>query len=341
MIENLSHWLLMRSLDDDLDVEDWETPEDPEQAQFKPTIGVALGGGAARGWAHIGVLRALEDGGIRPDIISGTSIGAIVGGCYAADKIEKLEEFALSITNRNMLGLADFKLGGSGLIVGNKLEKKFIETIGEVKIDDLDRPFSCVAAELGTGHEVWLASGLLVDAVRASASLPGILNPCNVGGRWLVDGALVNPIPVSVCRALGARVVIAVDLTPEVLAANSTVVHPLPASASFGVNQQITKVTDDDPTADSDSRIATFVGKSASVEDLPGVVGIMMESFNIIMDRIGRARLAGDPPDIKIGPRLGKIGFFDFHRAQESIDLGYDSARRSLDEIRDYISLLS
>ena len=339
MIENLSHWMLMRSVDDDLDFEDWETPEDLEQAQFKPTIGVALGGGAARGWAHIGVLRALEDGGIRPDIISGTSIGAIVGGCYAADKIEKLEEFALSITNRNMLGLADFKLGGSGLIVGNKLEKKFIDTIGEVKIDDLDRPFTCVAAELGTGHEVWLGTGLLVDAVRASASLPGILNPCNVGGRWLVDGALVNPIPVSVCRALGARVVIAVDLTPEVLAANSTVVHPLPAAANSALTQG--NIVDDDPTLSTDSRFATFMGKGESQEDLPGVVGIMMESFNIIMDRIGRARLAGDPPDIKIGPRLGKIGFFDFHRAEESIQLGYDSANRALDEIRDYISLLS
>lgn len=340
MIENLPQWLLMRSVEDDFDIEDWETPEDLEQAQHRPTVGVALGSGAARGWAHIGAIQALEDGGIRPDIVAGTSIGALVGGCYSAGKLDALEQFARSIDKRRLLGLADLKFGGSGLLEGAKLDGLFQETVGNLKIEDLERPFTSVAAELGTGHEIWLGTGSLMEAIKASAALPGIFPPHNVGGRWLVDGALVNPIPVSVCRALGARVVIAIDLTPEVLAANSSVEHPLPATVNSTMASAEAKA-EGESEASFNSRTVKWQGTGGAMAGLPGITGVMLESFNIIMDRIGRSRLAGDPPDVKISPKLGNIALFDFHKAEESINIGYETAQRALEEVRNYISLLS
>ena len=175
-------------------------------------IGIALGGGAARGWAHIGVLRALSQAGIVPDIVAGTSIGAVVGGCYAAGRLDELEGFARDLTRRKVFGYLDFNLSGSGLITGQRLVERLDGHLRDVHIEELATRFVAVATEIGTGHEVWLSRGRVVDAMRASYALPGIFKPMSIDGRWLFDGALVNPVPVSVCRALGARYVIAVNL---------------------------------------------------------------------------------------------------------------------------------
>ncbi|HEX5930793.1 MAG TPA: patatin-like phospholipase family protein, partial [Methyloceanibacter sp.] len=181
----------------------------------RPMIGLALGGGAARGWAHIGVLKSLVSAGLYPDIVAGTSMGAVAGACYVTGRLGALEEFACSLTRRRLFGFLDFNFGGSGLISGQRLSARLEHHLRQFDIERLERKFVAVATELGTGHEVWLNKGSLVNALKASFALPGIFRPVQINGRWLIDGALVNPIPVSVCRALGARIVIAVNLSSD------------------------------------------------------------------------------------------------------------------------------
>src|SRR5262245_32123801 len=171
----------------------------------KVSIGLALCGGAARGWAHIGVLKTLFDAGIVPDVVVGTSIGAVVGGCYVAGRLDEVERFARDLTRRKVFGFLDFNMRGSGLITGQRLCDRLSSHLGDQTIEGLSTVFCAVATEIGTGHEIWLSRGRLVDAMRASYALPGIFKPVKINGRWLFDGALVNPVPVSVCRALGAR----------------------------------------------------------------------------------------------------------------------------------------
>ena len=295
-------------------------------------IGLALGGGAARGWAHIGVLKALHAAGIRPDIIAGTSIGAVVGGCYSSGHLDDLEGFARELTPRRIFGYLDFNLAGNGLIGGQKLCDRLDRHLGDKLIEDLDTRFTAVATEIGTGHEHWLSRGKLVDAVRASYALPGIFKPVRVNGRWLFDGALVNPIPVSVCRALGARYVIAVNLNFDVLGRSSVVPTP---ETDFGDDDQI----------DQPSAYEEIVPPARGMRGLlqrqifgrgdgaPGISTVMVDAFNIVQDRIARSRLAGDPPDAMISPRLQDIGLFDFHRAEELISRGAQAVARQLDDI--------
>ncbi len=198
MLQNLSLWPNSKQ---PVETEP-ETPVAIPEPEITPGIGLALGGGAARGWAHIGVLKALSEAGIQLDFIAGTSIGAVVGGCYLCGKLDQLEEWVVSLSRRRVFGMVDLSFGGSGLISGKKLLALFEDHFGGIMIEDLDRPFAAVATELGTGHEIWLKKGLLTQAMRCSTSLPGVFEPVAYGGRWLVDGALVNPIPVSVCRAM-------------------------------------------------------------------------------------------------------------------------------------------
>jgi NTE family protein len=273
---------------------------EPERAAVRPSIGVALGGGAARGWAHIGVLKRLAAHGIEPDVIAGTSIGALVGGCHAAGKLADVEELARSLNKRKVLSLLDVTLGAGGLIGGRKLEELLVRGLAERSIESLPRTFVAVATEIGTGHEIWLTRGPLVEAMRASYALPGVFGPVRIDGRWLFDGALTNPIPVSVCRAFGARLVIAVNL--------SNPAHPRAANGES----------------------AKAVAASAPA---PGLTTVVVEAFNITQDRIARSRLAGDPPDVMLSPRLAGIGLFDFHRADEAIAAGEEAAERALADI--------
>jgi len=300
-------------------------------------IGLALGGGSARGWAHIGVLRALHEAGIFPDIVAGTSIGAVVGGCYVAGELEALEQFARELTRRRVLGFLDFNFSGSGLITGQRLCNVLDARLKQALIEGLPRRFVAVATEIGTGHEVWLSRGRLVDAMRASYALPGIFRPVRIDGRWLFDGALVNPIPVSVCRALGARYVIAVNVNSDscghgtvvpqmetLTAAEEAPVAPAEAPASYGVGgmRKLLK--------------RQFFGRG---DTGPGISRVMMEAFNIVQDRIARSRLAGDPPDIVISPKLPQFGLFDFHQADALIEGGMLAARRELDDIERELAL--
>src|SRR5262245_47435574 len=296
-------------------------------------IGLALGGGSARGWAHIGVLRALNAEGIYPDIIAGTSIGAVVGGCYVAGELGALEQFARELTRRKVLGFLDFNFSGSGLINGQRLCDILDRKLKGITIEAMEKRFVAVATEIGTGHEVWLSHGRLVDAMRASYALPGIFRPVAINGRWLFDGALVNPIPVSVCRALGARYVIAVSLAADSCGRGTVVPHLEAASP-------------EEPTPEQPEPPGLIQRNGRAVKKLlqrqvfgrtdngPGISRVMMEAFNIVQDRIARSRLAGDPPDVIIQPRLPAFGLFDFHRADALIECGIAAAKREIEDIK-------
>jgi len=294
-------------------------------------IGLALGGGSARGWAHIGVIRALNEAGIHPDIIAGTSMGAVVGGCYVAGELDALEDFARGLTRRKVLGFLDFNLAGSGLIHGQRLNDVLDARLKGVAIESLATRFVAVATEIGTGHETWLARGQIVDAMRASYALPGIFKPVNIEGRWLFDGALVNPIPVSVCRALGARYVIAVSVNADSSGRGTVVAHMDALPPPSAPPAEELSVFSRNGRAVKKLLQRQFFGRS---ESGPGISRVMMEAFNIVQDRIARSRLAGDPPDVIVTPRLPTFGLFDFHRAEAMIQCGIVAAKREIDDIR-------
>lgn len=294
-------------------------------------IGLALGGGAARGWAHIGVIKALTAAGVKPDIIVGTSIGAVVGSCHAAGHLDALEDFARQLTRRRVFGYLDFNLAGTGLINGQRLCDRLEQQLGSLAIEDLDPRFTAVATEIGTGHEIWISRGRLVDAVRASYALPGIFKPVKLNGRWLFDGALVNPIPVSVCRAHGARYVIAVNLNFDVCGRGTIDPHFEPDAALSPAEPEPQPIRGKNGAAVRRLLQRQIFGKGDSA---PGISTVMVEAFNIVQDRIARSRLAGDPPDAMINLRLADIGLFDFHRAEELIKRGEEAARRSLVDMR-------
>ncbi|MFK0165596.1 patatin-like phospholipase family protein [Rhizobium sp. NPDC090279] len=291
--------------------QDTSTPLLPPAPPKKVKIALALGGGAARGWAHIGVLRALDEAGIAVGMIAGTSIGALVGGCYLAGKLDELEAFARSLTMRRIASLLDLTIGGSGLFGGMRLTKRMQEHLEGFSIEDLDRPFVAVASELNTGHEVWIANGSLITALRASYALPGIFEPVRSNGRTLVDGALVNPVPVSVCRTYEQPLVVAVNLHYDLYGRSAVIKHNVGP-----------------PNGDLLRR------EEAPAAMKLGMTGVMVQAFNIIQDRIARARLAGDPPDLALHPRLSDIGLSEFHRAGEAIERGYEEASARLTEIR-------
>src|SRR3954468_21428258 len=292
----------------------------------RPVIGLALGGGAARGFAHIGILRTLAAHGIFPDVVVGTSMGGVVGGAYAAGRLDGLEEWARNLQPRNILSYLDIRLNGSGLIGGAKLAAEIETTLGRHLIEELPLKFATVATEVRTGHEIWLTHGSMADAMRASYALPGIFAPVLIGDRWLVDGALVNPVPVSTARALGAEIVIAANLSSDVFTHSTTVYsHGPSAGPSAGASGSAAADTELEPEPPKRG-----LGKFFSAErtmkreffgsgDRPGISSVMVAAFNIMQARSTRARLAGDPPELLIAPRIGHIGFFDFHRAGDLI----------------------
>ena len=303
----------------------------------RPVIGLALGGGAARGFAHIGIIHALHERGIVADVVVGTSVGAAVGGAYVTGHLDLFEEWSRRLQPRNVFSYLDIQLNGSGLIGGGKLAAELEQTIGRRLIEELPVKFAAIATEVATGHEIWLTRGRLVEALRASYALPGIFSPVRIGDRWLVDGALVNPVPVSAARALGAEIVIAVNLNADNFGHGGTI-------AAFGTPPD----ADDEqepPLAEPKRGIGKFFSAERAMKreffGRPGISTVMVEAFNIMQDRITRARLAGDPPDVLISPRVAKIGWFDFHRAEESIAHGRRAAERALETIEEAISILA
>jgi NTE family protein len=291
-----------------------------------PRVGLALGSGSARGWSHIGVLRVLEGAGISPDIVCGTSIGALVGAAYAAGELERLETWVRSLTRQAIVGLLDLKLKlGTGLIEGAKLLGFLRSHFTDHGIARLPKTYAAVATELATGREIWLREGSVIDAVRASISLPGVFTPAERDGRLLVDGGLVNPVPVSLCRALGADIVIAVDLNWDLVGRQRR------------ATVQSEAATAETPRALAAIRAKLPLGRRKKTQktevELPSMLDVLNTSLNIMQVRITRSRLAGEPADVMIRPRLSHLALMDFHRAAESIAEGQRVAEQALPEI--------
>ena len=305
----------------------------------RPVIGLALGGGAARGFAHIGIVRTLVAHGIVPNVVVGTSIGAVVGGSYAAGQLDRLEQWARGLQPRNIFSYLDIRLNGSGLIGGDKLAAQLRAAIGDTMIEELPLKFATVATEARTGHEIWLTRGRMVDAIRASYALPGIFAPVSIGDRWLFDGALVNPVPVSAARALGAEIVIAANVSSDVFTQATTIYSHGPSAAAEPVVELVPPPKRGLGKLFSPERTMKreFFGSGGR----PGISTMMVDAFNIMQDRITRARLAGDPPDLLITPRVGQVGWFDFHRADDLIAHGVKAAERAIESIQEAIHILA
>ncbi|MCB9991790.1 MAG: patatin-like phospholipase family protein [Rhodospirillales bacterium] len=304
--------------------------------QFRPQIGLALGSGMARGFAHIGVLKGLAKHNIHPTIVAGTSIGAVVGGCYLAGKLDEFEDWALSLTRRNMFKYMDFRARSASLIGGKRLESLMEEQFGNIMIEELPHPFIAIATDIVTGHEVWLRKGDFIGSIRASFALPGVFPPVHLNHRTLIDGALVNPVPVSACLALGSRLTIAVDLNADMI---GKVVKPgqhYQTVAGFDIFNE-----NDVPLEDQKLFKGTLTKRLFRRDaDNPSLFGVMVSSLNIIQDRLTRSRLAGDPPDVHIKPRIGHIGLLEFEKAKELIKEGEASVDRAMPRIQAAVDIL-
>lgn len=262
-------------------------------------VGLALGGGAARGLAHVGVLAVLEKEGIPIDMVAGTSAGAIVGSLYAQGKdAGQVKELIVDLARRKLTYFVDPSLPRSGLIKGKKFKDLLVSFIGgDLKFSDLRIPFACVATDIETGEEIVIARGSVTEAVRASISIPGIFTVVKRGGRFLVDGGLVNPVPVSLVKQMGADFIIAVNVIPDV--------------------------------TDRANRVGKE-GTKGSKE--PNIFHILLQSIYIGTYSLVRSSLEG--ADIVIEPRVADIGAGEFHRAQEGILLGELAAQSSIPEIK-------
>jgi len=304
-----------------------------------PRIGLALGSGAARGWAHIGVLEALQQAGIEPDIVCGTSMGAFVGAAYVTGRLSQLKTWACALTRREIVGLVDIRLTGGGLIQGEEITALMSQLGIATSIEQAAKPFAAVATSLVTGREIWLRAGPIAQAVRASIGIPGILSPVKHEDDWLLDGGLVNPVPVSVCRALGADILIAVNLNSDLVgrrfeaaAEPRDVVHTTAVPQDI-INRLLEKVPQAwrHHAADIAPRLLSAHPKA------PAYFEVLANSLNIMEDQITRTRLAGEPPHVMLAPRLGHFDPFAFDRAKEAIAEGRASVEQALPYLRRHL----
>lgn len=286
-----------------------------------PVIGLALGSGSARGWAHIGVLQALEDLGIRPQVVCGTSIGALVGAVYVSGQLDEFGEWVQKLTSRDVLRFMDFSFSG-GMVKGEALFGFFEERHRNPEIESLEQRYASVATEMNSGREIWITEGPILPAARASCALPGLFSPVQFRGRWMLDGGLVNPVPVSTCRALGAEFVIAVNLNAQL------------------VGQHFSRSADAEREAETDkaergwwNRVRDYLS-SGDGEGAPRFFDVIASSVNIMQDRITRSRMAGDPPDLTLVPQLEDFALMDFHRAKEAIAEGRRLIEAQADRLR-------
>ena len=311
-------------------------------------IGVALGSGSARGWSHIGVLKELQAMGIEPHVVAGSSIGALVGACYAADKLQALEDWVVGLGWRDVVSLLDVKFSG-GLIEGRKVFQFFADNMPDLTFEQLTKSFAAVATDLESGREIWLQHGQLAEAVRSSISLPGLFTPYRTrNGRYLVDGGLVNPVPVSLCRAMGADVVIAVNLNTEIVGKHMR--------STRRVSEEFFEQEEQSPAAESEDQKQIRLAESdffkkvsqlfsdnasrdngAAVETAPGMMEVVATSLNIMQDRITRSRMAGDPADLVLSPRLSHIGLMEFYRAEEAIAEGEKTVRLAQHQLQNLL----
>lgn len=313
-------------------------------------VALALGSGAARGWSHIGVIKALEEMGVRINMVAGTSIGSLVGARYASGRLAEIEDWVVNMGRWEVWNLLDFGFNQGGLIGGEKVFNEAREQFGAKQIEDLPITYGAVATDLYSGREIWLRKGDLYDASRASCAMPGILAPMAVDGRWLIDGGLVNPVPVSLCRALGADFVIAVHLNSQL---NSKVIEqrgrniPPQTEAEQAQKQQLANKHKHDESGFFENFWSSSQHYFDNIKDRfkanphkpPGMFSVMSSSIDIMQERITKARMAGDPPDILVQPKLGHIGIMEFDRGNEGIDIGYETTHRMRDLIMEEIDL--
>jgi NTE family protein len=283
-------------------------------------IGLVLGSGSARGWAHIGVISALVEEGIRPDIVCGSSVGALVGAVYAEGKLDEFETWVRSLSWKAVVALLDPGWRG-GLLSGLKLFENLSGRFIQRTFEELELPLGVVATDLWTGREVWLREGKVAEAVRASIAMPGLFKPVWSDGRFLVDGAVVNPVPVSLARAMGADVIIAVDLGFDILGRAVVPEETRPRWWTRLVRSKDALV------------------EAAHLPPMPSMIGVVNTAINVMQVRIARSRLAGEPADVLIAPRLGKLGLFDYHRGAIAIDEGRAAVQRMLPMLRQIVSL--
>lgn len=301
---------------------------DVNKAGSSPRIGLALGSGASRGWSHIGVINGLLAEDIEPHIVCGTSVGAIIGGSYVAGNLEKLENWVLGSTRTDVLRFFEISLSQSGFVDTNRLTRFLHNCVAQEseRIEDMPIKYAAVSTDLDTGREIWFTHGRVAEAVQASMAMPGLFPAVRKDGRWLVDGGLVNPVPVSVCHALGADVVIAVNLNAGIVGkrnhANEEVASPQDNGVLSSIRQQAEEFSD-----------YIFPNRDKK-DEAPGLFHAISNSINIFQDRITRSRLAGDPADVVLSPRVADIGMLEFHRAAEAIEAGELSVRRALPEIQ-------
>lgn len=312
----------------------------------KPKIGIALGSGAARGWAHLGVLEVLDERGLRPEVVAGTSIGAVVGAAYALGRIEPFKAWVEKLERRDVAGYLDLTLRG-GFIRARRVFDAMSRAIPERTIESFPIPFAAVATDLETGHELWLREGSMYEALRATTALPGLISPSHVDGRWLVDGGLTNPVPVSVCRALGADVVIAVDLNTTLIGRRMfedddarTKRVQIPAGNADGgrgldgaktLHPALDSIRAAMQDFGSEIRQRIFSEDTDPHDVAPSIYDVVANSINIMQARVTRSRMAGDPPDLQIAPQLGNFGLLDFDRADEAMAEGRRAAENALD----------
>lgn len=300
-------------------------------------IGLALSSGVARGWAHIGAIRALTRFGVPLDVVSGCSAGALVGGCHLARQLDALEKWALALNKRRVLGYFDLNFSLGGAIKGAKIVTDLRKLLGPLRIEDLHAPFVAVATDLDTGHEIWLRSGDLAEAIRASCSMPGLFPPIEIENRWLADGALLDPMPVAACRSLGADLVIAVNLNTDIMGKSRRAASPSPSPLGFDPSGLLRAQLASSHDAPPESLTRGIFGKDG---DHPNIFGVMTTSLSIMQDRLTRSRLAGDPPDVHITPRVGHIGLLEFERAEEAIKEGENAVERKRPEILDALDAM-
>lgn len=283
----------------------------------KLRLGLALGSGSSRGWAHIGVIRALEERGIKPDLVCGTSIGALVGAAYAAGELDRLEKWVTGLAWTNVVRLMDLTWRG-GLIRGTRLFTLFRTLIGDRDISELPVPFGAIATELQSGRELWLRHGKVLEAVRASCAMPGLFTPVVREGMVLVDGGLVNPVPVSMCRALGAELVVAVDLSWGKL-------------GPYRLGKEREVAPREVPGWLDKLRPSWVQGKTKTEHEeptIPSIFDVFQTSLDIVEMRVARSRLGGEPPDVLITPLLPDFATMDYHRAKEAIAEGRAAVER-------------
>lgn len=293
-------------------------------------IGLALGSGSARGWSHIGVIKALAEQDIEPDIVCGTSIGSLVGAAYVNNNLDKLEDWVRSLKKLDIARFLDVNSSFTGFVDTDKLHKFLNKYVADddAKIEEGEKKYAAIATDLESGREIWITEGSILEAVWSSISLPGLFPAIKSGDQWIVDGGLVNPVPVSVCRALGAEIVIAVNLNGGIVGKHFKKMIPVKKkdAEEAGLVERLT-----DFVAEYTTSLFADAGEEAGA---PNLLEAIAGTINITQDRITRSRMAGDPPDILLSPKLSEIGLLEFYRAEEAIAEGKKSVERMQSEIK-------